>query len=87
MRSQSDGDLRSVHIVTRLVHADGSALATCVLIGLSATGARLKLDNSDILPDQFALLLSHSGQLRRHCSVQSQQGREVHVRFVPSPAK
>lgn len=83
MQSESSDKVqRRVSMMTRLVHADGSALATCMLINLSATGAGLKLTNSDALPAHFVLLLSHSGQLCRHCVVESQQGPEVTVRFV-----
>jgi len=78
---------RKVNMVTRLVQPDGSALANCLLIDVSATGARLKLDNSNPLPEQFLLLLSRSGQLCRHCALESQDGRSVNVRFVPPSRK
>lgn len=86
MQSKSRKDVRHrVSLVTRLVHPDGSALATCLLLDVSATGARLKLDDSNALPKHFLLLLSYNGGLGRHCSLQSQDGREVNVRFVAAP--
>lgn len=88
MQSKSCKDVRHrVNLVTRLVHPDGSTLATCLLRDVSATGARLKLDDTNTLPEQFLLLLSHNGELCRHCVLQSQEGRDVNVRFVPPPRK
>ena len=83
MHSESAQDVRrTVRIGTRIVRADGSSLGTCLMVDISGAGARLKLETSDPLPDQFILLLSHSGQLCRHCSVEWQSGTEVEVRFV-----
>ncbi len=54
------------------------------MLDISATGARLKLATPDALPEQFVLLLSHDGQLRRSCTVAWQEENTVGVRF---PAK
>lgn len=75
---------RTVRMATRMVQTDGSALGTCLMVEFSGAGARLKLDASDAdaLPEQFILLLSHNGQLRRHCSVEWRKGNDVSVRFI-----
>ncbi len=45
-----------------------------MMVDVSATGARLVLETSDLLPDRLFLLLSHNGNLRRLCSVVWQTG-------------
>jgi hypothetical protein len=67
---------------------DGSALGECVMADLSATGARLLVKQPATLPDEFILLLSHTGQLRRKCSVTWRAETEVGVKFTAkSPSR
>jgi hypothetical protein len=74
---------RTVRQGARMVQADGSALGICLLFDVSATGARLKVETSVTLPDQFILLLSHNGQLRRRCKMAWRSGSAVGVQFIP----
>jgi hypothetical protein len=67
-----------------MICADGSGLGTCLMIDISGAGARLKIDASDALPDEFILLLSHNGKLRRGCTVAWRSGNAVGVRFLPA---
>ena len=53
------------------------------MLDVSATGAQLKLPTPDALPEQFVLLLSYDGQLRRPCTVAWQQENTVGVQFPP----
>jgi len=78
---------RAVRIGSKMVRTDGSDLGYCLLTEISATCARLKLHATDPLPESFILLLSHNGQLCRHCSVEWQSGNEVGVRFVANRAE
>lgn len=73
---------RYVHHGARLIRSDGAVLGTCVMADLSATGARLQVNQPTTLPDEFILLLSHTGQLRRKCSVTWRAETEVGVKFV-----
>jgi len=73
---------RQVRQGARMVRADGAALGTCLMIDISGTGARLKVNASDALPDQFLLLLSHDGKLRRQCSVAWRSDTSVGVHFL-----
>src|SRR5271169_3966916 len=75
------GTRRTVRQGARMVRADGSALGDCLMADVSATGARLKVETPEALPDRFVLLLSHNGQLRRQCSVAWRSGNAVGVRF------
>jgi hypothetical protein len=74
---------RSVRQGARLAALDGVALGTCVMVDVSAGGARLLLQTSDPLPSQFLLLLSRNGNLRRLCTVAWQTGAKAGVEFVP----
>ena len=73
---------RYVHHGARLICSDGSALGECVMADLSATGARLQVTQPATLPDEFILLLSHTGQLHRKCSVTWRAETEVGVKFI-----
>jgi hypothetical protein len=70
-----------VHHGARMVRPDGSSLGACVMADLSATGARLQVEQPAALPDEFILLLSHAGQLRRKCAVTWRAETEVGVKF------
>jgi len=73
---------RFVHNGARMARADGSALGPCLILDLSDTGARLKIDASQTLPDEFILLLSHDGRLHRQCSVAWRSPTAIGVRFL-----
>jgi PilZ domain-containing protein len=86
MRTRPDFRKNSRHFVrqgARLVLPDGSDVVMCLIIDISAAGARLQVKNPDALPDYFTLLLSHGGQLRRHCSIIWRSESAIGVEFVP----
>jgi hypothetical protein len=72
---------RSVRQGARMVSADGATLGKCLMLDVSASGARLKVDTPDALPDEFTLLLSRGGQLRRQCGVAWRSGTAIGVYF------
>ena len=75
---------RIVRQGARLVGADGSVLGTCQMTDISGFGARLKVGKSEGLPNEFILLLSHNGQLRRQCTVAWREGTVIGVKFLSS---
>jgi hypothetical protein len=79
---QRENIRRSVRQGARIVAVDGSALGACMMVDVSATGARLVLETSDLLPDRLFLLLSHNGNLRRLCSVVWQTGATAGIQFM-----
>jgi hypothetical protein len=79
---QRDTFRRTVRQGARLATTEGAALGTCIMVDVSATGARLVLDKPDPLPKRFVLLLSHNGNLRRLCSVAWQSETTVGVQFI-----
>lgn len=68
----------------RIVLADGSVLEDCRIIDISGTGARLEVKNLDAVPDQFVLLLSYDGHLRRQCSVVWRSETTIGIEFIQS---
>jgi len=51
------------------VALDNDALHGCVLSDISDTGARLDVEDANVLPERFMLLLSGKGSARRSCRV------------------
>ncbi|MGB7252204.1 MAG: PilZ domain-containing protein [Xanthobacteraceae bacterium] len=67
----------------RIALADGSLLENCRIIDISGTGARLEIKNLEGVPDQFVLLLSYDGRLRRQCSVVWRSETAIGIEFAP----
>jgi hypothetical protein len=53
----------------------------CVLSDISNTGARIDVEDSKTVPDQFMLWLSNSGSARRKCRVIWRKPHQVGVKF------
>jgi len=87
MMQRSDNRRRSkryyVHYGARLARCDGTFLGICRMSDISRTGARLETTIPAKLPDQFVLLLSHDGRLRRQCVVVWRSETAVGVEFIP----
>jgi len=73
---------RSVRQGGRILAVDGSELGPCMMVDLSAGGARLLLATPDPLPSRFFLILSRDGALRRLCSVAWQTETKAGVEFI-----
>ena len=84
------GDRKSerVHFEHRhpmnLVGVDGTWRRSCVMLDVSASGARLEVDGAlDVLRAQeFFLVLSSTGLAFRRCELVRIDGSEIGVRFV-----
>jgi hypothetical protein len=64
------------------VQADsGSLPRDCMITDMSRSGARLFADGIDV-PDQFHLLISGDGGMKRECQVVWRLGGEIGVTFV-----
>jgi hypothetical protein len=66
---------------TAWVALENEELRGCVLSDISDTGAKLGIDTSETLPDQFVLLLSRSGVPKRQCRVIWRNEGEIGVAF------
>jgi PilZ domain-containing protein len=54
----------------------------CTVTDVSETGARIKIDKPDDLPEKFVLLLSTTGKARRLCRVIWRSKKDAGVKFV-----
>ena len=71
-----------------IVGVEGSIVAECMTLNVSANGARLLLPPSVEVPDSFDLILAKLGGVRRKCEVTWRSGEGVGVKFVrPSPVE
>jgi hypothetical protein len=61
---------------------DGKAFMPCLLRNVSATGAKLELDEDVLLPGSFLLALTPAGNVRRLCQPIWQRATMAGVRFV-----
>jgi hypothetical protein len=66
---------------TAWVLLESDRLHGCVLSDVSETGARIDIDESKAIPDQFMLLLSSNGSAKRKCRVVWRKERQVGVLF------
>ena len=73
---------RSINHGARIAAADRREVQSCRIIDISGTGARLEVSQPEALPDEFILLLSHDGKLKRSCSVVWRRNKAVGVRFI-----
>ena len=54
----------------------------CSLSDISETGARIDIDDSELVPDRFPLFLSSNGKARRICTVVWRKPRQLGVTFA-----
>lgn len=72
---------RLVQLHNAVIVSDGRATTTCIIVDISATGAKLELTRKCEVPDRFVLVLSTSGGLRRACKVAWRTGTAIGVHF------
>jgi hypothetical protein len=65
----------------------GSMLTKCVVLDVSASGAKIETPSPSEVPDEFDLLLSRDGKVHRKCQVVRRTEKEIGVRFVLSAVK
>jgi hypothetical protein len=72
-----------------LVGVDGTWRRKCVLLDVSATGARIEVDGTvDVLKArEFFLVLSSTGLAFRRCELVRVDGAEVGVRFIEEKSR
>jgi hypothetical protein len=70
-----------------IVDSAGSVLAQCVILDVSAGGARLRLTSDCDLPRWFTLHLSRNGKVRRLCETMWRDENVLGLRFHDSAAR
>ena len=60
----------------------GFAARPCVVQDLSATGAKITIDDSNTLPGRLRLAFSRDARTGRYCEVVWRRGKSAGVKFV-----
>jgi hypothetical protein len=75
---------RQFHYNASVLINGTSAPYPCAILDISETGARIVLEAECELPERFILLLTRSGDARRHCRLVWRNGLSAGVEF-PTP--
>jgi PilZ domain len=78
---------RTIQHKSAILNDDGSILANCTMMDVSAHGAKIATLEKTEIPDEFVLLLAKGGKVRRKCKVAWRRQNEVGVKFVVTPQK
>lgn len=73
---------RSFSQQATIVSLDGSPIGTCTLFDVSEAGARLIVSAPGELTDEFILVFSKNGSVRRQCSIAWRSSDTIGVLFV-----
>jgi PilZ domain len=73
---------RNVRHPAVVLNRDGSISCLCTMKDVSATGAKLELLKQIEIPNEFTLLLSKYGNVRRRCKIKWRLATTVGVRFT-----
>jgi hypothetical protein len=77
---------RQVGQYARIFFQDKPMSAFCTMLDVSATGAQLRLNDTTEMPDEFTLVLSRDGNVRRQCRMMWRREDRIGVRFLKPPA-
>jgi hypothetical protein len=75
-------DRRVIRYPAQIDTGAGSLLCECTLYDVSEEGAQIRIGQSQDLPNEFTLVLSHDGAARRRCTVMWRSGERLGVRFM-----
>ena len=73
---------KSVHQPGGITLAGGFAARQCVVRDLSATGAKVTIDDPNTLPAKLRLAFSRDARTGRACEVVWRRGKSVGIKFV-----
>src|SRR5688572_23635583 len=82
-----DGEKRRCHrqslkYPAKIDVGDGTPLRHCVLVDISATGARVIVEKPDQIPNRFSLLLAAEHGTRRRCKVVWREANQLGLEFM-----
>jgi len=75
------GDRRSVHTRAKCFLDHLNASVECMVVDVSRGGARLRMTDSLVLPDEFDLLLSYQGE-RQRVRLRWRRQKDIGVEFI-----
>jgi hypothetical protein len=74
---------KSLHQPGWITLEGGFAARPCVVQDLSATGAKITMDDLNVLPARLRLAFARDARTGRNCEVVWRRGKAVGVKFVP----
>ena len=74
---------KSLHQPGWITLEGGFAARPCVVQDLSATGAKITMDDLNALPARLRLAFARDARTGRNCEVVWRRGKAVGVKFVP----
>jgi len=76
---------RKVQQPVLMVREDGSIIGECMMLDVSSSGARLRLNENMQAPSEFTLLLSRfNSAMRRRCTIAWRDEQSLGIRFLPA---
>lgn len=76
---------RRIHYPAWIDIGGRSALRDCLVYDISESGAKLTVAGEEQVPDNFTLLLSCDGGIRRICQVAWRSGFNIGIKFLRNP--
>ena len=73
---------RSLHKAGWITFDGGFAARPCVVQDMSASGAKITVDDSNALPGRLRLAFSRDARTGRYCEVVWRRGKSAGVKFV-----
>lgn len=77
---------KNIRLQGLILDTDGAIVTRCLMVNVSASGAKIAVKKPSALPNTFNLLLSKKGGVRRQCEVVWRADKTIGVRFVLSPS-
>ena len=81
IRDRRGGERKPVYKKAKFFLDHLNASVECIVLDVSRSGARLRVDDNLALPDEFDLLLSYQGE-RQRVRVRWRRQKELGVEFV-----
>ena len=82
-KQQQKRDVRkSIQQAAWIVLDGGFAARTCTVMDLSASGAKVSIDDPNAVHTKLRLAFSRDGAKGRHCEVAWRRGRTMGLKFI-----
>jgi hypothetical protein len=73
---------RAVSLTAMILNGDKSMVGLCTMLNMSSTGAMIKPPLETEVPNEFILLLSKDGNVRRRCKILWRTDTAIGVQFI-----
>lgn len=72
---------KEIHQTVMMLNTDESIIGLGTILNVSNTGARIEPPVTTEVPNEFILLLTKNGKVRRHCKISWRTEVAIGVRF------